>query len=694
VSDPNPLSTKRCNQRRHPQWLALLPVLELGAAVLAGALWYAQGGAVWYAGDWPGPWPLLLLALLWLCRLLYLRVAPRDTSVATSPTARLTPFSLPLLLFTLSAAVSLWAAYDPARAWAKAWLIVGALGLYWALSHQPTRQHLYLALSFWGVFGVVLTAYFFVTTDWSAHTVKVPALVALGQAISAQLPHLTAHRISPNVFGGMLAVTLPFYLPLILLPGTEVLPLAPGWRRALRLFWSVALAVALLGWLVASSRGAWLALTGAGALWALWRALEPWTRFGRRGRRRSTRAWSLRLTWMGGFLLLGAALAGFAVALILEGYLPGAGALTNRLDLLRTSALLARDTPFTGIGLGMYEMHFSIYTLLIHVGYIVNSHNLLLDLAIEQGVPGALAYAAAVAVAFVVGLRLLRSAFVTRHAPQAHTWIIEAALVALLVGLAHGMVDDILYGSRALLLLFVPFGVLATYGGAAATRGTAAAGVATSSSEDAAAPLPETESPPAVAPPPPSEHHHHHSHSRRQPRSWRLPALLTGLLIPVILTLTLGRGIWSANLGAIAQARVELNVYDQHHFDDPPMDEVRRQEDLSAAIATFERALAADSGALTARQRLTSIALARRDYATALALMQGAWDAGHRDAVTRLLYGDVLVAHGRVEEAVAIVRGIEFAQSRLLGQISVRYHPVQDATREAYARQAAAALAP
>jgi len=139
---------------------------------------------------------------------------------------------------------------------------------------------------------------------------------------------------------------------------------------------------------------------------------------------------------------------------------------------------------------------------------------------------------------------------------------------------------------------------------------------------------------------------------------------------------------------------VELNVYDQHHFDDPPMDEVRRQEDLSAAIATFERALAADSGALTARQRLTSIALARRDYATALALMQGAWDAGHRDAVTRLLYGDALVAHGRVEEAVAIVRGIEFAQSRLLGQISVRYHPVQDATREAYARQAAAALAP
>ncbi|MDX9955318.1 MAG: hypothetical protein RBT75_14540, partial [Anaerolineae bacterium] len=181
----NPVNPVNPVQNSPHRWLALLPTLELGCAVLAGALWYMQGGAVWYAGDWPGPWPLLLLAVLWLCRALYLRLAPRDPAALTSPAARLTPFSLPLLFFTLSAAVSLWAAYDPARAWAKAWLMVGALGLYWALAHQPTPRHQYLALSFWGIFGGVLTAYFFITTDWTAHTVKVPALVALGQAISA-----------------------------------------------------------------------------------------------------------------------------------------------------------------------------------------------------------------------------------------------------------------------------------------------------------------------------------------------------------------------------------------------------------------------------------------------------------------------------------------------------------------------------
>lgn len=645
IDPANPVNPVNPVQNSPLQWLDLLPVLELGCAVLAGALWYVQGGAVWYAGDFPGPWPLLLLAVLWLCRFLYLRLAPRDPSVATSPAARLTPFSLPLLLFTLSAAVGLWAAYDPARAWAKAWLIVGALGLYWALSHQPTPRHQYLALSFWGIFGGVLTAYFFITTDWAALTVKVPALVALGQAISAQLPRLAAHRISPNVFGGMLAVTLPFYVPLLALPGAEALPLTPGWRRALRFFWSAVLAVALLGWLVASSRGAWLALAGAVTLWALWRALGALTRNGRRGIRRSARAWSLRLRWMGGALLLGAALLALAVVLIFEGHFPGVGSLTNRLDLLRTSALLARDTPFTGIGLGMYEMHFSIYTLLIHVGYIVNSHNLLLDIAIEQGVFGAFAYAGLAALAFVTGLRWLRDA------SRAHAWIVEAALAALLVGLAHGMVDDILYGSRALLLLLVPFGMLAGVG---------------------------RQSDPGWV----------------LRRSWILAAILTVMAIPGILLICQGRGSWQANLGAIAQARVELNAYDQHHFDNPTMDQVRRQEDLSAAIAHFERALAADSGALTARQRLAAIDLARGDYAAALDLLQGVWDAGHRDAVTRLLYGDALVAHGRVDEAAAVVRGIEFAQSRLLGQAWARYSLSGDKLREAYARQAAAALAP
>jgi hypothetical protein len=37
----------------------------LGCALLAVALWHAQGGAGAYRSAWPGPWAVLLLALMW-----------------------------------------------------------------------------------------------------------------------------------------------------------------------------------------------------------------------------------------------------------------------------------------------------------------------------------------------------------------------------------------------------------------------------------------------------------------------------------------------------------------------------------------------------------------------------------------------------------------------------------------------------
>jgi len=42
----------------------------------------------------------------------------------------------------------------------------------------------------------------------------------------------------------------------------------------------------------------------------------------------------------------------------------------DRLLLWRDGWLLARDYVFTGVGLGMFPMQYSIYTLLIHVLYL------------------------------------------------------------------------------------------------------------------------------------------------------------------------------------------------------------------------------------------------------------------------------------------------------------------------------------
>jgi len=645
----------------HTAW-SLLPTLELGLAAAAAGLWYTQGGAIWYTGPWPGPLPLLFLLALWGIRLLWLRRAPPHPA-----RSRPVVLTLPLVLFLATAAVALLLAYDPGRAWAKAWLLVGALGIYWALSHQPDLSRLYLALAAWSGFATLLTLYLFLTTDWAAFTAKIPALTRLAAAISSHLPDLTAHGIHPNVAGGLLATLLPLTLPLVaLLRRTSHPALKPRVRFLLGMIGLLGLSAGALGVLVTVSRGAWLALLATGALWALWRALA---RFG----------WQRRLLFLALILACAAAVAGLTGWQLLYGHIPGASAsaladaLHNRLRILRLGLLLTRDTPFTGVGLGMYEIPFSIYTLLIHVGYLTHSHNLFLDLAIEQGLPGLLTFLALTGTTGLIGLRLLREharpvAGPGDTAPDDQLLIAQSALASLAVLLIHGLADDALYGSRGLLLFFVPHGVLASLVGLPTTR----------------------------------VDRQRMAHEVRK-------FFFSGLVCSILLTATVlcgriifGEGLswyparlvslWHANLGSMKQMRMELTLYDPLHFDNPTIDQVRRMVDLTSAEAHFRRALAWDRQQPTARQRLTEIALARGAYADALAHMQVLWDAGYRDRVTRLLYGDTLVATGHIDEAVSIIRGLEFARARLLGQAWARYHVGGDTQREIWARTAAAQL--
>jgi predicted Zn-dependent protease len=142
---------------------------------------------------------------------------------------------------------------------------------------------------------------------------------------------------------------------------------------------------------------------------------------------------------------------------------------------------------------------------------------------------------------------------------------------------------------------------------------------------------------------------------------------------------------WWANLGALAQARVELAAYDPDRWDTLSMDEVRRREDLRHAEGLLRRAIEAQPGNRTARQRLAAIALSRGEYEDALRHGSAAWEAGHRDGVTRLLLGDAFVATGQIERAAEIVRGLEWAVPRLMGYGWYRYWVNEDYDRAASA---------
>jgi O-antigen ligase len=606
-----------------PGWRDHLPTAELLLALAAAALWYATGGAVWYRDTGVALWPaLLLLPLLplhWLAR---------------RGAARLTAMDLWLFLFVLSACVSVWVAYDREIATAKLGLLLGAAGLGMALAHQLTRRQLFTALAVFALAGAGLALYSIGSADWSIQEAKYPPLARFGRSIGSWLPTIGAHRITPNVAGGMLAVMLPLVLPLSAVRSAQW----TGWRlpwkgRAINIVGAVAAAAMLLALVLTASRGAWLGTCGSLALWGLWRWLGRLAGSGPTAWRRHVVGFVL-LVLAG---ILAASIAGYII-LVLE--LAGSESLANRLQLMQQGLWFAQDYPYTGVGLGLFAIPFSVYTLWIHVGYIVYSHNTFVDLLAEQGFMGL------VAVLMLWGHVLARF---LRWRPQASPGlglVMEASMASLVAMAIHGLVDNVLYGSRGALLFFVPVGILLS--ASARVRHE----VRRADREVAAdlAPTPAASSLPLQG--------------------------LAGLSVAISLLLLLTDAhpvtAWYANRGALAQTQVELQLYDPEHFSDLELDEVRQRADLSRAESLLLKAAQAPAHP-TAPRRLAAVYLARGKYAAALDVMQASWDQGNRDDGTRLVYGDALVANGEPLRAAMVVDGVPFAIARLEGQAWSRY---------------------
>lgn len=551
-------------------------VLDLFLTLAACALWYLRPDL--------GPWPLLLIAAGRLMRLLTFRQV----------TWRRTCFDGWLLLFLLSAAMAAGLAYDQPAAQGKLWVIIGGLALYDSLALAPERVRLgraeiaagrvLLALA-----PAIIALYFLLTTDWPRWTGKLAWLDPLMRWLASWQPDLPGHRLHPNVAAGLIAGLLPLQVAAI---GRH----KSGW---------LLIALGFFGLLLTASRGAWIALAAAAGLWATWRL---------GGRRRP---WGL---WPGlpAALLLSAGLIAGPALLIGPDLFPD-----SRLMLLRNSLDLALDYPFTGLGLAGFQMAYSSYVLLLHVGHTIHSHNLFLNLWIEQGLPGLIAF---------VGLLIAAGRATTAgpRRPPIERPEVAAALAALAMIVVHGMVDDAFYGSRGVLLLFVPFAVLArTLPHAPLLAGEGSLGT----TQDSPSP------------------------ARRGGRGARL--LIVSCLLFVLALLPATRALFQANLGALLQTRAELSAYRWPTY--PLQDALRRQApaapppvDLTPAIVHYRAALALDPGNVTANRRLGQIELSLGDYPAAQVHLEAAYRAAPHQQATRQLLGESYAIAGRAAEAAGL----------------------------------------
>jgi len=597
-----------------PKWF---PFFDLFFAGLAAFMWLI----------WPqlGFVPLIVGLVPWGFR--WVRIG--QPSIGTS-------FDIPLVIFLATALVSVWSAYDREAAWSKFWLIIGAVLIFfvfvnWAVRAQ--KNDAWIQAWMLSLLGVVTALYFIVTHDWEIYAEKLALATTIGHALQSPLPAIPAEPLHPNVAGGILAMLAPFAGAAAVISWQQ----RNTWALA---FGLLALILIIFGLFLTTARSAWLAL-GIACIFVGWWFLSRWLT---KNRPEKQRFWlfgaPLILLLVIVFLLLIQPSAGAAIVKIL----PASESGLQRADLYANSLTLAADYPLIGAGLDGFMMLYSTYALLTHVGFVTHSHNLYLDIVIEQGV---IALVALVWMWLLMGeavwqasgaaserLRQRRSPKSERRVnnsqvdrkrrPRNKTSsrkiVLVAAFMSLIVLLVHGLVDDAIYNSRAVLIFFVPLAF--------------------------AVPVLKRSTVPI----------------NRSQWSFAAIALLLILLVSVIFWRPLVSRVQS-NLAAVRQSKAELSHYQWP--DNPIQDAVRREVDMNSTIAGYEKALSLDPNNASANRRLGQLQLSLGKYEDALTYLLLAYQRAPWDNATRQLVGEALILNGRLDEGVKLWSTVNVEQNQL-----------------------------
>jgi putative inorganic carbon (HCO3(-)) transporter len=332
---------------------------------------------------------------------------------------RRTPPDWAILLLALTAGLSLWVTSFPDTTFPQIYRLLGGIALYYAIVNwtiSPARLR-------WITGGVIAASLFLAlmapfSVQWGVS--KFPFIPA---TLYERFTQVFSDAVNPNVMAGSLVLLLPVSLGWLLF----------GWRQVgnrQRLWAGAAVLAALAVVLLTQSRGAWLAL-GAAVLVMV----------------------ALRWRW-GWLASLGLSLAGF-VASYLIGFSRIAdalarsatlGSLDGRLEVWTRAVFLIQDFPFTGVGMGAFGRTADIlYPFFLYApGKIDHAHNLFLQVAVDLGVPGLIAWSAALALVCLASWRLYRLGRIKMNAMAAG---LGAGLLCSQVAMVvHGLTDAVTWG--------------------------------------------------------------------------------------------------------------------------------------------------------------------------------------------------------------------------------------------------------
>jgi putative inorganic carbon (HCO3(-)) transporter len=339
--------------------------------------------------------------------------------LASGRLSRRTAPDWPILLMALSAGLSLWVTSFPEISFPQVYRLLGGIALYYAIVNwTETASRLR-----WVVNGIItaslllaLMAPFSVQWDIS----KFPFIPA---SLYARFTEVFSDAVNPNVMAGSLALLLPIALSWLVF----------SWRQASKrqrtLVGAIVLVVAGVIFLT-QSRGAWLALAAAVLLIAALRWRWGWLA-----------TLSLSLAGIVSVFFIG--LGRLADFFVLSASL---GGLDGRLEIWRRAVFLVQDFPFTGVGMGAFgRVADVLYPFFIYApGKVDHAHNLFLQVAVDLGIPGLIAWCAILGLVSLSSWQLYRLGRVKMNALAAG---LGAGLLSSQVALVvHGLTDAVTWG--------------------------------------------------------------------------------------------------------------------------------------------------------------------------------------------------------------------------------------------------------
>ncbi|MEO8357698.1 MAG: O-antigen ligase family protein [Chloroflexota bacterium] len=570
------------------RWFAIIDLLLV-----------AISGVAWVLIPELGIWFTLAAVLPWTLRLL----------AGKLPFQR-TPFDWLIAIFLTTAWVGYWAAYDKTAAWIKVWLIVTSVLMYFALSAQPKRNMGPLSMiSFF--MGLGISIYFFLTHNFTGNPESI-----MTWWINHR-PQVGWPAIHHGYISGLLVITNLFAFYWL----WNVRKEAPGrFSIALKVLLILGLGTVVGAFILTMSRGIWAAAACGLGVWVLWRFLAS-DRFATKPRVRSLFPVFVLvyLCVIIAFVYLGPARAGGGVAQSDYG-------INSRAELFERSAYFLADYPITGGGLSSFPGLYSQYILSIPIFYFVNSYNMFLDVSIEQGLIGGLAFI----LIYFGSVWFVSWTIVKTQSDQIRffSWL---GLFALVVAIVHGLFYDYLYNGSGTMLLLFPVGV-------------SMLGVMDL----------------------------HHSENKVVQLADVLPGLSTskvrtavGILVVAtftILVLNINKlvSLWYANLGSVQMSKVELM-----HFPTNNWATTEIVPELETANASLHSALQYDPNNQTANYRLGMISMLRQDFRTASINLETAHKEApnHRGIIKSLGYCYSWL--GELDKAELLLERVSEAQNEL-----------------------------